>query len=62
MAQLMPLHSLSLAPVNPDWFYLSGTSLPESSPGQNPESRKMVVVVVLVVVVVPITVINRVSQ
>jgi len=21
-------HSLSLAPVNPDWFYLSGTSSP----------------------------------
>jgi len=21
-------HSLSLAPVNPDWFYLSGTSWP----------------------------------
>jgi len=26
-------HSLSLAPVNPDWFYLSGTS----SSGQIPE-------------------------
>jgi len=24
MAKLMPLHTLSLAPVNPDWFYLSG--------------------------------------
>jgi len=30
MAQLMPLPltRLSLAPVNPDWFYLSGTSSP----------------------------------
>ena len=43
--------SLSLAPVNPDWFYLPGFYLflvpayPDS-PGQNPESRKMVVVVV----------------
>jgi len=27
MAQLIPL-SLSLAPVNPDWFYLSGTGSP----------------------------------
>jgi len=27
MAQLMPL-PLSLAPVNLDWFYLSGTGLP----------------------------------
>jgi len=24
MAELMPLPSLSLAPVNPDWFYLPG--------------------------------------
>jgi len=24
-------HSLSLAPVNPDWFYISGTSSPGSS-------------------------------
>jgi len=24
-AQLMPFHSLSLAPENPDWFCLSGT-------------------------------------
>jgi len=28
MAQLMPLHSLSLAPVYPDWFYLSGAGTP----------------------------------
>ena len=28
MAQLMHCHSLSLAPVNPDWFYLRGTSSP----------------------------------
>jgi len=38
-----------LAPINPDWFYLPGfTSLVLAhlgSPGQNPESRKMVVVV-----------------
>ena len=25
MAQLMPRYSLSLAPVNPDWFYLPGS-------------------------------------
>jgi len=35
-------HSLSLAPVNPDWFYLPGfTFLVPShpgSPGQNPQS------------------------
>jgi len=28
MAQLMPQHSLSLAPVNPGWFYHSGTGSP----------------------------------
>jgi len=28
MAQLMHCHSLSLAPVNPDWFYLSGAGSP----------------------------------
>jgi len=26
MAQLMPLPSLSLTPVNPDWFYQSGSA------------------------------------
>ena len=31
MAQLCHSHSLSLALVNPDWFYLSGTG----SPGQS---------------------------
>jgi len=40
MTQLMPLHSLSLAPVNPDWFYLPGfiflVPTQPSSPGQNP--------------------------
>ena len=40
MAQLMPPHSLSLAPVNPDWFYLLHFTflVPEhrGSPGQNP--------------------------
>jgi len=41
-------HSLSLAPVNPDWFYLSGTSSP-GSPGHSLWSRKTVVVVVVVV-------------
>jgi len=46
-------HSLSLAPVNADWFYTLGftflvTSSPGSgSPGQNPESRKTVVVVTM---------------
>jgi len=28
MAQLMPLPLSSLAPVNPDWFYLSGAGSP----------------------------------
>jgi len=40
-----------LAPVNPDWFYLPGFAflVPAypGSPGQNPESRKKVVLVVL---------------
>ena len=44
MVQLMPL---SLAPVNPDWFYLPGFTflVPAHpfSPGQNPEGSKMVV-------------------
>ena len=50
MAQLMPL-SLSLPPVNPDWFWLPGFTflilVHLGSPGQNPVSRKMVVVVVV---------------
>jgi len=54
LAQLMPLPlSLSLAPVNPDWYvYLPGfTFLAHlGSSGQNPEGHKMVVVVVVVVV------------
>jgi len=33
MAHLMPLRSLSVAPVNPDWFYLSGTGSPGSPKG-----------------------------
>jgi len=28
MASCCHCHSLSLAPVNPDWFYLSGTGSP----------------------------------
>jgi len=40
----------SLATVNPDWFYLFGTGLPNVIPEKNPESRKMVIVVVVVVV------------
>jgi len=39
MAQLMPLPLLSLALVNPDWFYLPGftflVSSHSGSPGQN---------------------------
>jgi len=42
-------HSLSLALVNPDWFYLPGFTflVPAyaGSPGQNPRGRKMVVCV-----------------
>jgi len=53
MAQLMPHHSLSLTPVNPDWFYLPGfTFLVPADPGstgQSPGGHKMIVVVVLVV-------------
>jgi len=41
-------HSLSLAPVNPHWFYLPGftflVSAHPGSPRQNPKSRKTVVV------------------
>jgi len=41
-------HTLSLAPVNPDWFYLPGFTflVPayQGSPRQNPESHKTVVV------------------
>ena len=43
-----------MAAVNPNWFYLPGFTFlvlaHPGSPGQNPESRKMVVVVVVVVV------------
>jgi len=38
MAQLTHCHSLSLDPVNPDWFYLSGTGSP-CSPGQRAGKR-----------------------
>ena len=42
-------HSLSLAAVNPDWFYLSGTGW-MGCPRQSPGVCKMVVVVVVAVV------------
>ena len=52
MAQLMPLPSLSLASVNPDWFYFPGFTFlilaHPGSPGHSPGGRKMVVVVVVV--------------
>jgi len=39
--QICHCHSLSLAPVNPDWFYLPGFTFlvpaHPGSPGQNPE-------------------------
>jgi len=39
LAQLMPCHSLSLVPVNPDWFYVPGFTFlvpaHPGSPGQN---------------------------
>jgi len=45
-------HSLSLAPVNPDWFYLPGfTFLVPAHPGnprQSPGGCKTVIVVVFV--------------
>ena len=48
MAQLMPCHSLSFAPVNPDWSYLPGFTFlvlaHPGSPEQNPEGHKTVVV------------------
>jgi len=54
MAQLMPLPlQLSLAPVNPDWFYLPGFTFlvpaHPGSPGQSQGGHKTVVVVVVVV-------------
>ena len=53
MAQLMPQPPLSLAPVNPDWFYLPGfTFLVPAHPGshgQSPVGRKIVVVVVVTI-------------
>ena len=39
MAQLLHYHSLSLAPVNPDWFYLVGfTFLVPAHPGSPRQS------------------------
>jgi len=50
--QICQCHSLSLAPVNPDWFYLPGFTflVPAypGSPGLGSVGRKMVVVVVVV--------------
>jgi len=55
-------HSLSLVPVNPDWFYLPGFTflVPADlgSPGQSPGGCKMVVVIVVVVVVVCLTILQ----
>ena len=49
-------HSVSLAPVNADWFYLPGFTFlvpaHPGSPGQSPGGHQMVVVVVVVVVIV----------
>ena len=48
--QLMPL-PLSLAPVNPDWFYLPGFTIlvPDQPgiPGHSPGGHKTVVVIVV---------------
>jgi len=45
-------HSLSLAPVNPEWFYFPGfTFLVQAhldSPGQNPEGCKTVVLYIVI--------------
>ena len=35
----------SLAPVNPDWFYLSGTGLP-GNPGQRAVKRMLLLLVI----------------
>ena len=54
MTQLMPLAltTLSLAAVNPDWFYVPGftflVTAHSGSPGHSPGGRKTVVVVVIV--------------
>jgi len=54
-------HSLSLAAVNPDWFYFPGfTFLVPAHPGsprQSPGGRKTVVIVVVVVVAVVVVVV-----
>jgi len=48
-------HLLSLAPVNPDWFYFPGFTFlvlaHPGNPGQNLESHKLVVVVIVVLFV-----------
>ena len=44
-------HSLSLAPINPDWFYLSGFIFLVLTHQGSPGDRKMVIVVVVVVAV-----------
>jgi len=50
-------HSLSLAPLNPDWFYLSGTGSPGLSRTKSRGVHKMVVVVVVVVMVAVVVVV-----
>jgi len=54
MLSLCHCHSLSLASVNPDWFYLTGTS--SHSPGGH--KTVVVVVVVIAVVVVVVSILN----
>jgi len=63
MAQLMHCHSLSLAPVNPDWFNLPGfvflVPAHLGNPGHSPGGRKTTVVVVVVVVAVVVVAVNN---
>jgi len=52
----LPQPSLSLAPVNSDWLYLSGFTFlvpaHPGSPGQDSESNNTIVIVVVVVEIV----------
>jgi len=63
MPNLCHYHSLSLAPVNPDWFYLPGYTflvpVHPGSPGRSPGGCKTVVVVVVIVVVVVVVVVEK---